>query len=205
MSFDDNLDEDEQVNVPVPPLKPVSVVANLIAKQSALDPRSPTLGIDRTPLACAEVREKATLIAPVEIKFEEPFEEEETKEEEEEKEESPAIVTETKEKETVNVAAGPAKGKQKTEVFVDVGRVIYGTPVQANSIQQVRTPLSCLANRKRVDLNGKTPVSANGPKKSQSQQPNREICQDLKSVKKSSANPFGSPATTAAVPRKLIR
>lgn len=201
MSFDDCLEGEDESPKDLPtviethfdcvldqPLKPLPLPLPISSlKHSALDPRSPTTGIDRTPLAFAGIeRQRKTSI---DIVFSGTLQEAEL--EEEDKEKNSGTVESVAE-------VPPAKS---AEVFVDVGQVIYGTPVQmaANGPIQQRTPLSCLANRrKRIELNGKAGESPKSQKKSQTLL--KENCNELK-VKKSATNPF----ETSLVSRKSIR
>lgn len=209
-----HFDCQEEAPVTVEPLKPMTLVTNLIT-QSAIDPRSPTIGIDRTPLVFgAENKQHIPRIinnnnVPT---FAEILKAAEQEEEEEEKKDDAEEKGEEENKEAKETIEGAVEEKQaptivepeQSNVFVDVGRVIYGTPLSSATgpIQQVRTPLSCLANRKRREFNaaaGKSPLSSN--KKKSQQAVGGKDCGELK-VKKSSTNPYESNTTT---PRKMIR
>lgn len=191
---------------PIAPLKPMSF-ANVV-KQSLLDPRSPTVGIDRTPLAFDKPdRIVPALVVPIELNLmghedvvveerrHESVEDIDAREDEEEAKEGAAEkINDGKKKQPERDVA------EKSEVFID--QVIFGTPVNVagnQPIQQVRTPLSCLANRRRVDLNSqrvvKSPLSQLKPVKA----PIESCTEPAKAKKKSTANPFET------APRKLIR
>lgn len=106
--FTENI-QDDLLTVPIKPQA-------LLALQSELDPRSPTVGIERTPLAFSKTTKEV---------------------------DAPLIEIEDKERENVFVNSPQMKP--------------FGTPqFAANQVLQVRTPLSCVANKpKRLDLNGK--------------------------------------------------
>lgn len=232
MSFDDCLDDDQQVHPVLPDLIethfegeesdfPVLLqpkVTNLI-KQSELDPRSPTIGINRTPLVFAGEQQEQRKIPAIPKETLKTFaeqlkagEEDVTKESEGTKEISiegggKDIVNE--QKPAIVIDEPEQKLTVKSSAPTDVGRVIYGTPVQITSnapIQQVRTPLSCVANRKRGDLNvGKSPMSSTGAvSKKNLQKGQSHLAKDNGmdanvKPKKAAANPFET------APRKLIR
>lgn len=210
------------------PLRPL--VTNLIA-QSALDPRSPTVGIDRTPLVFggnnnnyqrAAIQPSNTFAEQLKAGDEQEVEEEVEKEGENNKE--PTKETTIKEGEeksieqkeqqqatttTTTTITESEPSQSADEVFIEVGRVIYGTPVAITAtngpIQQVRTPLSCVANRKRVELttgksNKSSPMMSKKQKQLLVKEANSNTGSELR-VKKSN-NPFETNTTT---PRKLIR
>lgn len=203
--------------------KPLTLVTNLIA-QSALDPRSPTIGIDRTPLVFGEQKktilpeptnlveqmEKANERTTDKVEEEKEVEKEELEIEVEEREEvnepkEPSLVEQKQPEITIDEEPTPNASSEPNEVFVDVGRVIYGTPVlvAANNgpIQQARTPLSCLANRKRSQF-AKAAAGGLGKHQQINTKPKQKLGKDNElRVKKVAANPFESNTT----PRKLIR
>lgn len=209
------------------PIPPMTLATNLVA-QAAFDPRSPTIGIDRTPLVFGD-RHSIPNLKPTTTTFadqlrqemEKDVEEKEegTKDDEEGENEKTTkdedketakeitiegVVLEEQQQPTIVEPADQTQQLQ-SDVFVDVGRIIYGTPVQMTAsggpIQQVRTPLSCLANRKRTELNGKgTTGKSSALSKKQQKPQDSNNCAELK-VKKTATNPFEKNNT----PRKAIR
>lgn len=207
LSFDDCIEEDSpqrwvETHFDYCPLKPMTT----------LDPRSPTVGIDRTPLVFAPAESRLPTNLPLAesnvdgrlVEGEGALKgEEDSRDEEKGKKAKEIIVKE----EFSNVETTTTNDKD-AEVFVELGHVIYGTPVPLASDadpQQVRTPLSCLANRKRINLieevqlmkNHKSPMSLKqNPNNLAKESSNNN---QIKMKKSTTNNRF------EIAPRKLIR